>query len=104
MVKITLFFLIFITFMLAVPLLSQSSYAQPEDLPLPGDAEFVVTCCLEAVDPFCLPKDVEGFLDYMALCRKECEGQIDDVTVIPCFPGKICVPCNIEPPTKPPLP
>ena len=77
MKKITLSFLIFTTFVLAVPLLSLSSFAQGPPV--------VVTCCL-SVNVFCLPEDVDDFLVYMSACREDCVDRID-VTPMLCLPG-----------------
>jgi len=95
---------------LAVPLLSQSSFAQgpPEGLIV---SELEVTCILDnsnmcmpgLSDTFCLPYEMEDFLAHMALCQ-ECGGQID-VTAIDRspFPGPegSCIISHPEPPPPP---
>ena len=89
-------FLIFITFVLAVPLLSQSSFAQgPPELPIATELEFTCNlepeCTKETIESFCLPNELEGFLDFMETCREECDGQI----VVTALPPP---PCFEEPP------
>jgi len=83
---------------LAVPLLSQSSFAQgpPENVELPAKSELEVECMLDngacmrqPILTFCLPNQLDAFLAHMEMCIQGCGGQIDVTTI---HPRVFCVP------------